>query len=107
DHRRRVVSAGNGYTNWVGGEPTLAAAERGHPWGAGVAVDEVDGDQPSRRGDLAVGADPPDVVRIAQPVHGDTPAPGGLDGPAHRISCDHLAIAVAPVPYREIAALAH
>src|SRR5262249_14725776 len=74
---------------------------------SGIAVDEVDGDQPLLRCDLAVGADAADVMRVPEPVYRDATATGGLGRPDRGVARYHLAVAIASVPDREIPALAH
>ena len=52
-------------------------------------------------GNLAIGADAANVVRIAQSVHRDTMLPRRLDGPFDRLMRDHLAVASPRVPNRD------
>ena len=49
-------------------------------------------DHACARGDLAIGADATDVVRIAQSVHRDAVLLRGLDRPFDRLVRDHLAV---------------
>ena len=60
---------------------------------------------PARGGNLAIGADPADVVRVAQAVDGDAMLFRGIDGPFDRLAGDHLAVAGMRVPDRDRAGI--
>ena len=64
-------------------------------------VDEVQRDHAGAGGNLAIGADAADMVRIAQPVHRDAMLLRGLDRPFDRLMRDHLAVAGPRVPDRD------
>ena len=58
-------------------------------------------DHAGARGNLAIGADAADVVRIAQPVHRDAMLLRRPDRPFDRLMRDHLAVAGPRVPDRD------
>ena len=64
-------------------------------------VDEVQRHHAGPRGNLAIGADAADMVRIAQPVHRDAMLLRRLDRPFDRLAGDHLAVAGPRIPYRD------
>ena len=93
--------AGNGDTDRIGQEASLAPAKRRNAGRTGGDVDEVQRHHAGARGDLAIGADAADVMRVAQAVDGDAVLARGLDRPLDRLTRDHLAVAAMRVPDRD------
>ena len=92
---------GNRDTDRIGQEAPLAPTKRRHAGRTGGDIDEVQRHHAGARGDLAIGADAADVMRVAQSVDRDAMFARGLDRPLHRLTRDHLAVAAMRVPDRD------
>src|SRR5207247_5307154 len=79
----------------------LAAAEGCYRWRTRRDVDEVQRHHSGARGNLAIGADPTDMVRIAQPVDRNAMLARRFDRPFDRLAGDRLAIAGMGIPDRD------
>jgi hypothetical protein len=83
--RRLALGAGQGDAHRVGDEARVGAAERRHDRAMVGNVHEVQGDEAGRAGQLAVGADPADVVCVGQRHGHHTGLAAALDGGRHRL----------------------
>jgi hypothetical protein len=63
-------------------------------------VDEVQRHHSRPRGNLAIGPDAANMVRIAQPIHRNTMFLRRLNCPFDRLPGDYLAVAGTGIPYR-------
>ena len=104
---RLPVGAGQGDAHRVGGEAGIGPPEWRDETSVIGHVDEVQGDKPGGGGQLAIGADAADVMRVRQCHGDDTGLAAARDGGRHGLARHDAPVAAAAVEHEDGAVILH